>query len=78
MKTDMKALVIATYGFVVSSKKATIEQNKKKYVMLATHGAFTCKICMSLCSCSSLSHCSAGAKDLLTQVQKQDYPNVNH
>ncbi|KAK0241958.1 hypothetical protein EDD85DRAFT_934740 [Armillaria nabsnona] len=33
-----------TYGFVVSSKKAMIEQNKKKYVLLVTCGAFTCKV----------------------------------
>ncbi|KAK0429700.1 hypothetical protein EV421DRAFT_2042551 [Armillaria borealis] len=43
MKTDIKSLVVATYGFVTSNKKATVEQNKKKYVMLATRGAFTCK-----------------------------------
>ncbi|KAK0460239.1 uncharacterized protein EV420DRAFT_1478756 [Desarmillaria tabescens] len=43
MKSDMKALVVATYSFAISTKKVTIEQNKKKYVMLATCGAFTCK-----------------------------------
>lgn len=43
MKTDIKSLVIATYGFVTSNKKATVEQNRKKYVLLATRGAFTCK-----------------------------------
>ncbi|KAK0216894.1 hypothetical protein IW262DRAFT_1463842 [Armillaria fumosa] len=37
----IKPLINAIYGFATSDKK--VQQNKKKYVMLVTHGAFTCK-----------------------------------
>ncbi|PBK70868.1 hypothetical protein ARMSODRAFT_1017646 [Armillaria solidipes] len=43
LKADIKPLVAAMYGFVASASKGTIKQNKSKYVMLATGGAFTCK-----------------------------------
>ncbi|KAK0243556.1 hypothetical protein EDD85DRAFT_786456 [Armillaria nabsnona] len=43
LKAHIKPLVAAMYGFVASTSKGTIKQNKSKYVMLAMGGAFTCK-----------------------------------
>ncbi|KAK0209857.1 hypothetical protein IW262DRAFT_1301911 [Armillaria fumosa] len=41
--TDMWSLVAVMYGFVESNKRASIACNKKNHLMLAAHGAFTCK-----------------------------------
>ncbi len=68
MKTDIKSLVVATYGFVTSNKKATVNQNKKKYVMLATRGAFTCKVRARRQILYYLTHCPTGTQDAALQI----------
>lgn len=65
---DIKSLVIATYGFVTSNKKATVEQNRKKYVLLATRGAFTCKVRISSLLLTPLTRCLPGTQDLALPI----------
>ncbi|KAK0461536.1 hypothetical protein IW261DRAFT_1428363 [Armillaria novae-zelandiae] len=48
MKTAIRPFVIVLYGFILLGNTVMIRQNKKKYLMLATSGAFTCKDPMTM------------------------------
>ncbi|KAK0492177.1 hypothetical protein EDD18DRAFT_1414805 [Armillaria luteobubalina] len=48
MKTTIRPFVIALYGFILSGNTVMIQQNKKRYLMLAASGAFMCKDPMTM------------------------------